>query len=336
MIKKVIIALLAITMVGADAMGKKKDIVILEEKVAHLNQKVDSLENVILKQRADVSEKITNLFQAYNDLRTSYDKLAQDMKNIQPTANIEIKGDIKCGLALVRSGVLYGYVNAKGEMVVETIYEEAYDFTENYSKVRKDGKWGVIDTVGNVVVPCQYDKVERYESDEILYKVCDSNGLWGLMKPGGVIHECIYSEISKVGGAKDLLRIEKDGKAGIADIRGKIIIPCSKYGGIRKCSYSLDIYAVWDNGGCGLITPTKVLQPCVYEDIDWFSSTLIKFKKNGLWGFFNNKGEIVVPAKYSAVYDPMTYLDDPNGTAYLPNGRYIELDERGNFLKYRD
>ena len=105
--KKVIIALLAITMVGADAMGKKKDIVILEEKVAHLNQKVDSLENVILKQRADVSEKITNLFQAYNDLRTSYDKLAQDMKNNQMAASIEIEGDLSCGLAFFRSDPEY-------------------------------------------------------------------------------------------------------------------------------------------------------------------------------------------------------------------------------------
>lgn len=297
MMKKVIIALLAVTMVGADAMGKKKDIVILEEKVAHLNRMVDSLENVILKQRVDMSEKITNLFQAYNDLRTSYDKLAQDVKNIQPTANIEIKGDIKCGLALVRSGVLYGYVNAKGEMVVETIYEEAYDFTENYSKVRKDGKWGVIDTAGNVVVPCQYDKVERYKSDEILYKVCDSNGLWGLMKPGGVIHECIYTWIEGCGSC---LIISKDGQKGIADISGKIIVPC------------------------------------VYNYLYRFNSNLITFKKNGLLGFFNNKGEMVVPAKYSEVAIEGLANVAPGGAARLPNGRWIAIDERGNFLKYLD
>lgn len=334
MMKKVIIALLAVAMVGADAMGKKKDIVILEEKVAHLNQKVDSLENVILKQRADVSEKITNLFQAYNDLRTSYDKLAQDVKNIQPTANIEIKGDIKCGLALVRSGVLYGYVNAKGEMVVETIYEEAYDFTENYSKVRKDDKWGVIDTVGNVVVPCQYDKVERYESDEILYKVCDSNGLWGLMKPGGVIYECIYTKIDKFGESDNLLKIEKNGQQGIADISGKIIIPC-KYASISSFNKSLNIYEVCNSQGLyGLITPTKTVQPCVYLNIGSLNNDRCSFKKNGLHGFFNEKGDVAIPAKYPSILGP--FNKDGTVEVCLGGQRWIVIDKWGNFLKYRD
>lgn len=334
MMKKVIIALLAITMVGADAMGKKKDIVILEEKVAHLNQKVDSLENVILKQRADVSEKITNLFQAYNDLRTSYDKLAQDMKNNQMAASIEIEGDLSCGLALAKSGVLYGYVNAKGEMVIEPIYESAYYFTDNYAEVQKDGKWGVIDTAGNIVIPCQYEKINRYESTKILYKVCESNSLWGLVAPEGVIYECLYTNIDKFGESDNLLRIEKDGQKGIADISGKIIIPC-KYVRISSYNKSLNIYEVRNSQGLdGLITPTKTVQPCVYLNIGSLNNGRCSFKKNGLHGYFDEKGEIAIPAKYPSILG--AFKNDGTAEVCLGGQRWIVIDKWGKFLRNCD
>ncbi len=49
----------------------------------------------------------------------------------------------------------YGYVNAKGVVVVDYQYEDATEQNKyGYVAVKKDGKWGCLDAKGNVVVEC--------------------------------------------------------------------------------------------------------------------------------------------------------------------------------------
>ena len=52
----------------------------------------------------------------------------------------------------------WGYIDEKGEYLVEPQFEEAYHFTtDGYAMVVKDGKCGLIDRSGNLVVDCKYD-----------------------------------------------------------------------------------------------------------------------------------------------------------------------------------
>lgn len=61
-------------------------------------------------------------------------------------------------IALSKKNGKYGYVNAKEEIVVDYIYDDATEQNEyGYAAVKKDGKWGSIDQKGNIVIEPTYN-----------------------------------------------------------------------------------------------------------------------------------------------------------------------------------
>ena len=52
----------------------------------------------------------------------------------------------------------YGYINNRGEVIVDYIYDDATEQNEEgYASVNQNGKWGSIDATGKVVAEPQYD-----------------------------------------------------------------------------------------------------------------------------------------------------------------------------------
>lgn len=52
----------------------------------------------------------------------------------------------------------YGYINKKGEIVVECIYNDATEQNEyGYSAINKNGKWGVINSEGKIIIEPKYE-----------------------------------------------------------------------------------------------------------------------------------------------------------------------------------
>ena len=60
--------------------------------------------------------------------------------------------DFKEGLAAVKKDGKWGYINTKGEQIVECKFDDACDFSEGFAWVKKDGKWGYINTKGCSVI----------------------------------------------------------------------------------------------------------------------------------------------------------------------------------------
>ena len=61
-------------------------------------------------------------------------------------------------LALSKKNGKYGFVNAKNEVIVDYVYDDATEQNEyGYAAVKKDGKWGAIDQKGNVVIEPTYN-----------------------------------------------------------------------------------------------------------------------------------------------------------------------------------
>ena len=60
-------------------------------------------------------------------------------------------------LFITQNNGKYGFVNKKGDVIVEAIYDDATEQNKyGYSAIKKDGKWGAIDQYGNVVVEPTY------------------------------------------------------------------------------------------------------------------------------------------------------------------------------------
>ena len=71
-------------------------------------------------------------------------------------------------LFLAKENGKYGYVNNKGEVVVEYLYDDATEQNEEgFAGIKKDGKWGSIDINGNVVIEPTYNLDNNYLVDFI-------------------------------------------------------------------------------------------------------------------------------------------------------------------------
>ena len=56
----------------------------------------------------------------------------------------------------------YGYIDEKGNQVVEPIYEDAIELNEyGYGAVKKDGVWGAINQEGNIIIEPTYNLDEN-------------------------------------------------------------------------------------------------------------------------------------------------------------------------------
>lgn len=61
-------------------------------------------------------------------------------------------GKFNEGFARVQKDGGWGYINTKGEQIVECKFDGACDFSEGFAWVEKDGKWGYINTKGCFVI----------------------------------------------------------------------------------------------------------------------------------------------------------------------------------------
>jgi len=86
-----------------------------------------------------------------------------------PPQYIEMQ-PFSCGLSLVRnSHYQYAYINTANKQVVSFGKYSWCDpqFVCGYARVKSKDKWGIIDTLGNIVVPLEYDKIWPIREDYI-------------------------------------------------------------------------------------------------------------------------------------------------------------------------
>lgn len=168
------------------------------------------------------------------------------------------------GISIVRIGELFGAVNNKGKIVIpleyqmlayfsfsgpmiliavkdkrfgaldvknQTIVPFEYDLIEfpvfnGMMKVSKNGKKGVINKTGKMVVPIIYDEIETPSYESGTFSVCN-DGRWGVLnKNGEEICEPRYDKIDSFGFACERLAVCKDNKWGFIDRKGVEVIEC--------------------------------------------------------------------------------------------------------------
>ncbi|MDE5822073.1 MAG: WG repeat-containing protein [Paramuribaculum sp.] len=101
------------------------------------------------------------------------------------------------------------------------------------SKIKQNGKYGMVDYTGVNVIPCEFD----YIHDEELWNGCfmvKNRDLVGLYQPGkGLVLPCIYDKIYtyEFKDKSGLVKVCKDGKWGIKAPTGATIMPI-EYDGI--------------------------------------------------------------------------------------------------------
>lgn len=95
----------------------------------------------------------------------------------------ESVSDFEQGMAIVKSGGKYGYIDKKGKEIAP-LYQEARFFADGLAAVKEKNKWGVIDETGAYVIAPTYSNAGPAYSDGLL-AVRDNKEKWGFIDKEG-------------------------------------------------------------------------------------------------------------------------------------------------------
>jgi len=155
----------------------------------------------------------------------------------------------------------WGFLNNNGKQVIAPIYSNLTPLQEKALIAIKNGRRGVIDWTGKIVVPLMYDQINAGQSGYVV----QDKGVYGVIGlDGKEIAPLSYYYID--GSFNNVFFVEKDNKIGLMDTRGNLITP-PIYDSYSSCSE--ETFVVTQNKLKGLIDyKGHVIYSCKYTFIN--------------------------------------------------------------------
>lgn len=175
-------------------------------------------------------------------------------------------------------------------------------YEENVLKVQKDGKYGLINFKGKVILPIEYDEITTIKGIQNSIIVKKDNQLGLCNKEGKIIIEPKYNEIKALSEDYKLGYIvtNKEQKQGIISIDKKQILE-EKYEEIKPITGN-GMYVVKENGVLKLIEETGItLIENKFDDVTQLNTNQVVFIKNNKVGVMNLEGTEIIPAQYQEI-----------------------------------
>ncbi|MES2588851.1 MAG: WG repeat-containing protein [Bacteroidota bacterium] len=147
--------------------------------------------------------------------------LDRNGKEICPIIYDELFGFKKeNGLSKVRIDKHFGYINKKGETIIQVKYEEISNFSQ-VIVAKLNNKWGIIDSLEKIIIPFEFDNLDRRSDDPIL---ASKNNKWGCIDLKG--NELIKFKYDLIRPFENgLAPVKLNEKWGFMDVNGNEIIP---------------------------------------------------------------------------------------------------------------
>ena len=168
------------------------------------------------------------------------------------------------GLAAVKVGGKWGYVNSKGEQAVSPRFDTADDFHNGLALIGLNGKYGFINTDGGFAIPPQFEF---------------SHGFYN----------------------KDRAKVRQEGKWGVIDRKGIWVIS-PRFDKIRGDFRSGELVAASQENRWGYINSKGewVITPR-FDTAFGFSEGLGRVEINGKWGLINSEGNYVIAPQFDYI-----------------------------------
>lgn len=209
-------------------------------------------------------------------------------------------------------------------------------YEDNVLRVKKDGKYGIINLSGKELTNIEYDEIVAMEGIKNTLKI-KKDGKYGVMDNEG--KELIltqYKDVINLGedNKSGFIVQTDDGKYGVVDYSGISIIK-TKYDGISKI-YGNDYYVVKQEGKEILIKKdeTQVLTSGFNEIkaiLNNSDNGIIYTNNKNLYGVMKTTGEVVIDPTYEELKEAKTGL-----FIAKKSGKYGVIDlERTNKTEFK-
>lgn len=230
------------------------------------------------------------------------------------------------GIAAIRNSVLL----PDGRTIEP--FDDIYIENENFVKVSKDRKSGVINRKGDFIIPigqCKDVHASRYNADLLEVSVDAPYPIiskWGLYNKNGdvVIPVGKYESISI---ETNCIIVKQNGKKGALNFEGNVIVPIGRYENIKGIDGNF--IEITSNGKHGVIDKDgkNIIPLGKYDYYRVESENLALVRSNEREGVIDGNGKEVIPlGKYDSF--KMKY-----GVLYTSrNGKYMIIDKNGNVI----
>ncbi len=206
------------------------------------------------------------------------------------------------GSAIIAKYGEWGFIDLNGKWVVDGTkqkYENVGNYVNNRAIVRKNKKWGMIDQLGNIILPIIYEELKFIpNSNNKLYYLSLKNEKFGYINNmANLILPLNYDKINEY--SENMIAVCKAGLWGFADEQGNEIIACK------------------------------------FRSVNDFSEGLAAVMVNGKYAYIDKSGQIIITAQFHKAGNFREGL----AAVKTLNGKLIYIDKTGKTvldLKFRD
>ena len=175
---------------------------------------------------------------------------------------------------------------------------------KNALKILKDGKYGIVDDEGKVILKTEYADITNLGKDNKSgYIVKNTEGKYGIVDfSGNIILDMKYDEIAKVYG-NDYYVVKKSGKQILVKKDGTEILTTG-FDEITEILKNIDNGIIYkkDNKYGVMKTTGEVTIEASYEYLSEAKSGVFIAKKDGKYGVIDLQKDIKVELKYNSIY----------------------------------
>ena len=231
----------------------------------------------------------------------------------------------------VSNGEKWGYIDKKGNYVINPQFKDATWFNNGLARVQnEEGKYGFIDKKGNYEIPAHYSQATIF-AEGLAFVVEDGGHPTCIDKDGDTEFEftmadgvCCFQE----GLAPFyILNDKNEAKWGFVDKKGDVVInPQFTY--VRYFNNGLAAVAN-DKDKWGFINKegTYVINPQFDNVGDFHDAGIAPFKSGEKWGYIDKKGKYVINPQFESVSD----FYDGKAIA-LQSGKWGYINPKGKFI----
>lgn len=253
---------------------------------------------------------------------------------------IPLSAQKKMSLIPYRDGEKFGFCTPDKKIVIPCKYDEVSFFIGDFTAVKSDEYWGVINKKGDIIVPFKFSSID-FAADLIIARNGDDFSIF--TKTGKMLNDLTkkYNWFSSANHPS-LIIVTQNQKYGLVNSNGIEVVP-PKYDYLN--GFNSDMARFQINNKWGYINKSgKEVIPPIYDEAEDFNSELAVVKQNGLAGGINKQNKVVIPFKQENssitfngnLINVRNFVNDyEHCTIFDKSGKEL-LSLKGNYTKIGD